>query len=538
MEYSIVSTVNENLILYTKANPYSAKVGVSLLRGSIVKVLSRTTVNNREWAYVDTGDYRGWVVEVNPNSNAKNLERVTYDSPTIKPDVQYATTASTAIDRMYESAVAKQTSTTGVSSLSSENSSIYRRETTGQAIKLKDYFETSNQSSVTEGVLTSTVEVTPATLDSVFNMKQTGTKSHVKGDPSTMPPEIIQNEMGFPPVAGFNPITKRYEYDYSTDISDNSFVKAITDLRKSLNISEESSIELYDRFSKFYNRFKIAMPDTVLQKTFSHVFFTRPDCNIVNYMGNGRIELTDEFINREYYLSEFNNNKNTLMQLSGTTGLDHQFMMLPSNRARSFETKDVTLTTENYGKTLHGNSIAYGRITDASRAVDTFSVSFEEDRDLHISKLHNYWIDYIEGVNKGFYMPRDLYLMDKQLDYACAVYFFLCAENGEDIIYWTKIYGVFPTNIPGSVFSYSKGQSVNSIDNEINITYQYSWRSKDWDPKVLLEFNMLSDKNHAYARTYNPDILSTGNTWVGAPFVEQVRDNIGRLTYKLRFRES
>ena len=30
-----------------------------------------------------------------------------------------------------------------------------------------------------------------------------------------------------------------------------------------------------------YNRFKLAMPDDILTKGFAHVFFTRPDCNIL-----------------------------------------------------------------------------------------------------------------------------------------------------------------------------------------------------------------------------------------------------------------
>jgi hypothetical protein len=113
----------------------------------------------------------------------------------------------------------------------------------------------------------------------------------------------------------------------------------------------------------------------------------------------------------------------------------------------------------------------------------------------------------------------------------------VCAENGEDIIYWSKLYGVFPTNIPDSIMTWSKGQYVTNP--EINITYQYSFK-RDWNADIISEFNMMHNianyGSTTYVKTYDKNILSTGNTWVGSPFIEMVKDPLGRTVYKLRFR--
>ena len=151
---------------------------------------------------------------------------------------------------------------------------------------------------------------------------------------------------------------------------------------------------------------------------------------------------------------------------------------------------------------------------------------------LHLIRLHQLWITYISNVTDGRFTPLDGHLYNKELDYACSLYYFVCGANGEDIIYWSKFYGVFPTNVPDSVMSWSKGTPI--FDPEVSINYQYSFQ-RPFEVDVLNEFNMCSSGTYEFANTYNPDILGTGNTWVGAPFVETVKKN-GRTIYKLRFR--
>jgi hypothetical protein len=309
---------------------------------------------------------------------------------------------------------------------------------------------------------------------------------------------------------------------------------ALQDLRRSVNIITGSVDSLVAKNSTLYNRFKVPVPDIALAKTFGHVFFTRPDCNILNYLGSNTYELTKTVANNSDFKLEFKNRKELLMQLCSTVGFDHDFMMLPSNQVTSFETRDRSLNTDVYGRNFYGYTIAYGKTIDSSVAASDVSISFSEDKNLSILRLHQLWINYIDGVKKGVYRPNDNHLFNKELDYAASCYYILCGENGEDIIYWAKLYGIFPTNVPDSVLSWTKGEQLSNPS--MSITYQYSWK-RDNEVELITEFNANSEvgTGFTYEKTYNDEFFGTGNTWVGAPFIESVTEN-GKLVYKLRFR--
>ena len=126
----------------------------------------------------------------------------------------------------------------------------------------------------------------------------------------------------------------------------------------------------------------------------------------------------------------------------------------------------------------------------------------------------------------------------KTLDYPCSVYYIITAEDGETILFWSKYYGVFPTNVPSSSYSWTKGNTLASP--EVSITYQYSFK-EDFNPVSLVEFNLNSRidslSNPKYEPVYNEHLGSSGYTWVGRPFIETVTDNDSGKDYyfKLRF---
>ena len=340
----------------------------------------------------------------------------------------------------------------------------------------------------------------------------------------------LQNSMGFPPVVSTknarNPVMD-YTINYS-EISD-----GLKLLRKSINISNDSIATTFKRYTKKYNRFKIPTPNDTLTKTFSHVFFTRPDCNILRKVSSGSWKLTDTVKDNPVFSVGMAMNEHLLYQLTSTGPYYNDFMMYASNKAGSFEEKDTSIDMDTYGKTFRGHSIAYGKHNVKSKASSEFSVTYNDDRNLHITHLHNYWTEYISGVYTGRFTPDLNKILQKELDYACSAYYIVTAENGEDIIYWAKYYGVFPTNVPTSMLSWSAGQVITNP--EVNITYAYSIR-EPMNPETLYEFNLNSHPgSYKFAKTYEPSLLSTGRTWVGGPFIEFTKDSNGRPLYKLRF---
>lgn len=515
MSLATVNTKRSSLKVYNTTITSDVYYVTSLPIGEVVDIDAEKTVNNIIWAHVTSNSGSGWVVKKHPSVTYSYLE----DAGPALYAMGDTTTSSSVRNTTSSGSGGYYSGTYSGMNLTTTGT---KRETTGRTM---DSYASH-----------STVEVTP----SEFKMEEvSGSRNrsdHANKDAD--PPWIIQNSKGFPKLLGYDTTKGRYAYSYEMDYTDNALSSMMQNMRKSNNLELEDQMTLYDRKSKYYNRFKVATPNDVLIKTFSHVFFTRPECNIIENIGGNNFRLCDTVSGSQDFITEFQRNKPMLMQLSRNVNLPHRFMMIPSNQVSSFETRDRQIKTDTYGRTLHGNSIAYGRTIDESQAASEMSISFTEDCDLHLTRMHQLWVEYIDGCYKGRFRPSDAHLMNRELDYACSVYYFVTGPDGETILYWSKIYGVFPTNIPDSVFGFTKG---NTITNpEISISYQYSLK-RDMKIATLHEFNLNAftsgNQSYEYAKTYDKNVLGTGYTWVGAPFVEAVQGNRG-LIYKLRFKPS
>lgn len=313
--------------------------------------------------------------------------------------------------------------------------------------------------------------------------------------------------------------------------------------------------ELYVKF----NRFKKPFPEIYAGKTFSHVFFTRPDLNLLkdgeidNALGaSGSIweaKLNDHFSNDPTFYYLFNNERRMLLSLTKHYTWKHDFNVYLSNSAESFEVPDEFIETIEHGETLTGYKVQYGKHNIKSNTAGSFSVSYTDDRDANIYKMHKAWIEYISKVFRGEAIPKKEYIKKKILDYTCSVYYFILGPDNETILFWTKYFGVFPTNTPSSAYSWASGANVRLPKFTINYAYAFK---EDLNPLSLAEFNMNSRMDLNYVRTYEADVLSTGKTLAGPPFIETFRGDPGffnshgsnkvtngtdQYIYKLRFRK-
>ena len=287
--------------------------------------------------------------------------------------------------------------------------------------------------------------------------------------------------------------------------------------------------------ANYYNRFKVANPNSALQKGFPHVFFVRPSCNILKNSGK---DLINNLKSNELFAYAFNSSKEVLKQLVSSNGSNHDFMLSLSNHAASFSLSDEYINSDTYGKTYTGYKIAYGKNNIESKTAGNFDVTYNDDRNLHIYQLHRCWVEYINGVYRGEISPSNSNIMNKVIDYVGACYYFLTAEDGETIIFWSKYYGVFPTTIPSSQYSWGEGNTINNP--QLQITYNFSFK-EDFNPYTIMEFNYNSrvgNNGTEYLPVYDKNLGHTGDTWVTTPFIEVVttKDSDCPYQYKLRFR--
>lgn len=318
-------------------------------------------------------------------------------------------------------------------------------------------------------------------------------------------------------------------HDYKTSLSGHfeGMEHALSKVRESMNIFEE-----HDRSRLFneFNRFKIAMPSYNSHKVFPYIFFTRPEVDIV---GPTNGQLKSEFARDPLYAYLYNNNPAILRSLNKSLDNSHMFNVFLSNAARSFEPSDEVIRTVEHGETYTGWKTVYARNTNESNTAGQFSVHYHDNHNYDVFKMHKAWLDYMNRAYRGAISVDRKKIHHKILDYACSVYYIVCAEDGETILYWCKYWGVFPINTPASASGYTAGAIPVMPDFSIN--YMYAMK-EDYDPSIFVEFNLQSTANHKYRKTYNDSTATISNSLTGAPFVEHRREN-GRITHKLRFRD-
>lgn len=331
----------------------------------------------------------------------------------------------------------------------------------------------------------------------------------------------------------FNKVTtpSTEQQDYKIDTSwVNQYVNII---KRNHNIYVDGDENLMNSQFEKFNRYRMEFPDLVLDKTFAHVFITRPDLNL--FATSSKTSALHSQVENDpecYYL--YKTRPEILTCLSKNHSANHDFNPFLSNRAASFEVSDEFIKTAEMGETLTGYKLSFGKNIIDSRTAGSFSIQYQDDKELNVLRMHKIWVEYISKVYRGEWSPKQSYMIDKILDYPVSVYYILTAGDGETILFWSKYYGAYPTNIPSSVLSYSKGNMVQNP--EYSITYQYSFK-EDFNPLALAEFNMNSKNGgFVYSKIYEPSLLSTGKTFSGSPFIDTVNNN-GEYCYKLRFRK-
>lgn len=296
----------------------------------------------------------------------------------------------------------------------------------------------------------------------------------------------------------------------------------------------ETYHSMLQTYSEYYNRYKVVNPNTGLQKGFAHVFFVRPSCNILD----GGYKLLAQLVGNESFNHIAEASPWVLRELVANNGQNHDFMMLLSNYAKSFSLSDETMTTESYGKSYTGFKITIGKNINESRSSGQFSINFSDDRNLHVYQTLKAWVEYISGCYRGQIVPDGENIKNKILDYASSVYYILTAEDGETIVFWSKYYGVFPTDIPSSQLAWGAGNVVKNPEMDVQFVYSFK---RDYSPYSLLEFNYnarVDNSTGEYAPIYDDNLLTASNNMVGSPFIETIRNTDGKIPieFKLRFR--
>ena len=367
---------------------------------------------------------------------------------------------------------------------------------------------------------------------------------------------LIQNEHDYPYYTQSSHDRYTAKYDYKVIPGDQRYPKMIKledklkEARASFGIQVHGNNDIA-RAVKFnlYNRFKSPDQNLSFSKMSTHIFFTRPDLNLLD-CSNGIIYGPNSQIKNHSDTSLLYKTDPYIFRIltdSSRCGDKDNFNWVLSNQIKSFDITDEELGESEVGKSWNGNSIVYGNSYNG-KSTKEISCYFNELQDLSVIKMIKLWIMYIDNVSNGIWSPSynlngsgiknmydsasansfgtsisDSYVYTKTLDYVSSIYVFKCGPNGDDILYWTKYYGVFPMNTGSSALSWD-GNTIGSESSRLNIRFRYSFK-RDLSPISLVEFNELSgidfnSINNIAEESFNPSYNHSSRPYVGAPFVE------------------
>ena len=333
-----------------------------------------------------------------------------------------------------------------------------------------------------------------------------------------------------------------------------SVARNLEDFRSSVGILTHGDNEVARTMKYFmYNRWKVPDTNLLMHKTMTYVFFTRPDLNLLLY---------DSASNRSSILPRLKNNSEValiyqrypelfkLLTYYKRCGDLDNFNMLLSNQLTAFDISDEKIETVDAGKSWSDYAMPYGG-SYTGRTSGEFNCTFKETSDLSVITLLKLWLTYIDNVSRGLFFPsynlypssvnfdknpapagsngnarvNNSHVFTKTLDYAASAYLFICDQTGEEILFWSKYYGVYPTSTGSAALSWSGDQSTGNSQPSLSIPFRYAWK-KDMNPVSLLEFNQNADikvnasgTTVAYEPSYDPHAATGGRPFVMTPFI-------------------
>lgn len=295
-------------------------------------------------------------------------------------------------------------------------------------------------------------------------------------------------------------------------------------LRQGMNITPAGPVE--DNFDRYYSVY----PDNEMEDLKMYTFFVRPQLNIIAGPGQpSKYGLVPQAYNNPVSRYIWETSPECIHYVSRWSKYYHHFIPYFTGRVESIQIADFTLRTSLTQNQSSWYQMPYAQSGTDSSSGGSFDVTFREDRHLRILNTHRVWIDYIHFVTYGsldpFMNPGNLTtgpIGENRIDYAGSVYNFAVRPEGNEIVWWDKYTGIFPTNIPDSTFSFNRG---SEIEKNLTISYAFFYHNPPCDPCIFGDFNYNAQMTGIPASNYDAFYVGAGNGIVGTPFVGRSRRN-------------
>lgn len=294
-------------------------------------------------------------------------------------------------------------------------------------------------------------------------------------------------------------------------------------LRKAAGLYYHNEIEKYTKFS----RFGCVDPWNPVLNTREYLFFTKPDLHLfndstgsqINYQIKNAPFFTDAF---SRYIDVF---KSLQISLQSSTT---PFITLLSHHVNSnLELPSIVAEVSETSATVYGTSLQYQVPSITSDQDFDFSLEFKDNTELECYMLFKIWHEYRNNKDR-ISPPNSLYyVLNKILHDQISVYKFIVADDAKTIIYYAKLYGVFPKSVPRDSFG--------NLDAAGGLSYSVNFHAQfvdDMNPMILVDFNNLVDKyfkSNAEIPIYDSDHSCINGQWCNSAYVKFVQPQRSKI---------
>ena len=314
-------------------------------------------------------------------------------------------------------------------------------------------------------------------------------------------------------------------------VTNETFKKIIN----SAGIYDRSQIEWYIKF----NRYGCLDPYNMLTTTREYIFMTKPDLHI--FSNSSASSLNKELRNIPLWEDALERYKDVLLQLQYSANRPGDvFINLLSNAVKS--TVDMPSISSNDVETnenIYGTHMMYRRSSLTTDEHHEFSLEFEDTKYLEVYEYFRLFDEYSKLKDLGMVTPvYDSYTINKILYDQSALYKLVVGEDGETLVYWAKMWGVYPKSVPRDVFS-----DLSSLTSGLRMSVNFhAIFVDDMDPTILADFNSITlpsgvkPADSEILPIYDFEINAVSGEWAGVPFIVKDHNRKTNAVYKLKWR--
>ena len=313
----------------------------------------------------------------------------------------------------------------------------------------------------------------------------------------------------------------------------------------------KKDIKIFERF----NRFGFFNPYDSLTGCREYLFFVKPDLHIFNNKNTaalnpelgGKVK-TDSKGNAigndegglSIFVDAFRRYKPVLKQLQASVNTEKPFVNLLSNMVASkLDLPGISADSIETARNIYGSVISYRQNSIKSDTDFEFNLEFKDTKYLDVYMFFKLYDEYERKKFYGEITPPDMsYILNRIIHDQMAIYKFIVNDDGESLIYWAKLTGVYPTSVPRDSFS-----DLGAGEIKFSVSFKAAF-VEDMNPDILTDFSrIVTYTNNKTLPIYNTDIGAVNGEWSVSPYIAynnslDIKGQSSKLPWKLKWRRA